>query len=515
VDLKIRSFEQYGSRAGKGMLMAKRTFAVLTVGLALLFPSAVLAQVPSVTAESHPSTRHTKNWAALPTQQKRMVGEAIGERGADRFARARGYKPLLTYKQKTYRHGYDQVWYDPSTKEIVAIEAKGGSGQLRGRQGTSDDVVAAAKKMMRSAFSSTREKKVAQMVLEYAAEGRLRVESIATPHKKGLALQPKLLRVEKINPAAQENAKQALELEQLFGRLPMGKRVPPSVIERAIGESARVGTTWTGAQKGLGGRYRTAHRNLPVEATDAPLRRPHGAARMAHRTAKKAGGAVRRGPSKLSHAFSRKLNRATGDGSPRACLNRSAARAIDAGQTTRARFDAARTTARGVRRSRHGVPRALEGLACGASGEASAAGPSLWGGVTGAGRVTRSVRAPTPVLKSASKAALSAAVVADVGFGVYNAWKIEQRRRKGQISEGQAAIQHLDNVAMTTGGAAGGWAGAKGGALAGAALGSAFGPAGTAVGAVGGAIIGGVAGSGLGGWIGKKASRMFSNWMLH
>ena len=67
------------------------------------------------------------------------------------------------------------------------IEAKGGKGKLRGQQGTIEDAIRAAKRIITGPVASTRERKTARLVLEYAAERRVRPEPIRTPHIRGVA----------------------------------------------------------------------------------------------------------------------------------------------------------------------------------------------------------------------------------------------------------------------------------------------------------------------------------------
>jgi hypothetical protein len=131
-------------------------FTVVLAGI-FLMPSNVSAQTavsdaPVIERAVDVASLVLKNrraeWLEASLPQRVKIAEEIGEEGAEALMKQRGLNPLLTKPQKKLPQGFDQVWIDPKTGQVVAVEAKGGTSALnRGYghvQGTSEWAVAAA-----------------------------------------------------------------------------------------------------------------------------------------------------------------------------------------------------------------------------------------------------------------------------------------------------------------------------------------------------------------------------------
>ena len=103
------------------MYSKRPTYVMVFAPLAAIF--ATLTTVPGARAQSaaetaageasNQSLTHSARWHELSLREKRQWGEVFGEKGAEVRASQRGYKPLMKHTLRTYRHGYDQLWYDP------------------------------------------------------------------------------------------------------------------------------------------------------------------------------------------------------------------------------------------------------------------------------------------------------------------------------------------------------------------------------------------------------------------
>lgn len=161
-----------------GVTRAMRTLATLSAVLFLV--SGVLWLTPGAIPQAYAQSTATP----VTTYDRIRQSELLGEQGAEAYCRTRGYKPLLKWTEKSYRHGYDQVWFDPVTKDIICIEAKGNSGKLLPRQGSITSVIEDAERMLRSPRTNPGERKTAQFVLEAAENGRIRWELVRTTQNR-------------------------------------------------------------------------------------------------------------------------------------------------------------------------------------------------------------------------------------------------------------------------------------------------------------------------------------------
>ncbi|MCR5164236.1 MAG: hypothetical protein K6C40_09485 [Thermoguttaceae bacterium] len=131
----------------------------------------------------------------LDLQGKISISEEIGETGAERLCREKGWEPLLRKcdKGKNHSQGFDQVWRSNDGK-IHVIEAKGISkgetanlsvNRFGHQQGTPEWAIDAAMDTLKTPAASEAEKRVAQQVLEAATKGEMNIDVIATEHVLG------------------------------------------------------------------------------------------------------------------------------------------------------------------------------------------------------------------------------------------------------------------------------------------------------------------------------------------
>lgn len=140
----------------------------------------------------------------------RSVSEEIGEAAMDSIARDRGYEPLIASTAASSRpQGYDGVYFDPATREIVIGEAKGGynGSQLDDilgcaygfRQGTLEWAGEAAKRIIadrRRPASDPQELAKRELEVRRAGQvmaamrgqlpGGVRIEVFHTEHNQGI-----------------------------------------------------------------------------------------------------------------------------------------------------------------------------------------------------------------------------------------------------------------------------------------------------------------------------------------
>lgn len=184
-------------------------------------PSGVIGQTKAVvTAEKvaaekvdQPTARQ-RQWLAATPQERVRLAEALGEEGARKMARSKGYQTLYDGLKKTLPQGPDQV-YQAADGRVVVYEAKGGSGQLGHAygypQGSPEWAVESAKRVLHSAKARPAERAAAQKILEAAAEGRLEVHVIRTRHILGVPTVAVLEQAAKSSDKVSRVAREALD----------------------------------------------------------------------------------------------------------------------------------------------------------------------------------------------------------------------------------------------------------------------------------------------------------------
>jgi hypothetical protein len=162
-------------------------FPVLVATLFAALPPAARAANADTLAPAQATARQ-QQWLSATIQQRVQLAEQIGEKGAQTFAKSKGYTPLLNSADKAIHQGFDQV-YRASNGGVVVIEAKGGTSPLVRaygcEQGTAEWAVQAAQRMLKSHRVTTAERQAAQVVLEAAEQNRLVVQVVRTKHVLG------------------------------------------------------------------------------------------------------------------------------------------------------------------------------------------------------------------------------------------------------------------------------------------------------------------------------------------
>ena len=152
-----------------------------------------------------------RRWMEAGDQGRNPLVEEIGEDGAERLAKERGWTKILGKEHKTpsHRQGFDQVWQS-ADGHIHVIEAKGGSSPLGTgygfRQGTPEWAVKAAEDALRSGKAGEAEKQAARMVLKAAEEGKMSVHVVRTEHVLGKPKMPKWESMKSCTPEAKQLA---------------------------------------------------------------------------------------------------------------------------------------------------------------------------------------------------------------------------------------------------------------------------------------------------------------------
>lgn len=119
-------------------------------------------------------------------QGKIRIAETIGDAGAQAYARSMNYQPIYQGRPGQGQ-GFDAIFR--AGKQVVVVEAKGGSGQLkiyRGhQQGTLDYTLKVADYVKNSKTASITAKIAANEVIKAAQEGRLVIQVAMTRHIHG------------------------------------------------------------------------------------------------------------------------------------------------------------------------------------------------------------------------------------------------------------------------------------------------------------------------------------------
>lgn len=239
--------------------------------------------------ELPPSRRDEWLQAKDQLLRRQQIAEELGEEAARIYARKQGWEPVFDGTSRRIPQGPDQVWRNPRTGEVIVIEAKGGHGKIGGGyghpQGSSEWAVKSAKEVLRRPNASLAERQAAEAVLEAAAEGKLRVQTVRLQHVLGEPKALKLVGDERVTVKAMQEAKEFLQ--------------SPS---RAAGASNRA------AQRasGVGADARKAE-SLPAKGNGQPHIGEKGQATNAgaeggSTTARKVGEAVRTGSQALNRA---------------------------------------------------------------------------------------------------------------------------------------------------------------------------------------------------------------------
>ena len=132
-------------------------------------------------------TQRQQAWLKASLNQRIKIAEQLGDEGARRLAKSKGWTSLFDGKVRGIPQGPDQVYLADDL--IHVVESKGGSSPL-GRsygyvQGSSENTVLSAKRVLASSKASPAQRSAAKAVLEAAANGKMRVHVVRTSHVLG------------------------------------------------------------------------------------------------------------------------------------------------------------------------------------------------------------------------------------------------------------------------------------------------------------------------------------------
>jgi hypothetical protein len=166
----------------------------------------------AVTLQTDVVTREA--WLAASLQERVQLAEHIGEEGARRFAKSRGWMTIFDGFEKGIAQGPDQV-YMAADGLVHVVEAKGGTGQLGHayghQQGSSEWAVESARSTLQRPAATTTQKAAAKWILDAAKDGRLQVHVIRTSHTLGIPDAPSLERSLLVSSEAKKLALSGLD----------------------------------------------------------------------------------------------------------------------------------------------------------------------------------------------------------------------------------------------------------------------------------------------------------------
>ena len=157
-------------------------------------------QPTSINEEGVPD--YTSYWSTNKGLPKECA-QAIGEEGAQVYAEKMGWTKLLTAPDKgVLSRGFDQVWKDEHTDEVIVIDAKGRKLQTADdhrhwklatgyghTQTTIEWTIEVCKYLLESKTSSDKDREVARLVLQKIADGKLQTRIVTTIHYNGRPLE--------------------------------------------------------------------------------------------------------------------------------------------------------------------------------------------------------------------------------------------------------------------------------------------------------------------------------------
>lgn len=162
---------------------------VVVLGAMIAQPSVGFGQAEVATMDmATVGTARQQKWLAATIGERMRLAETLGDEGARKMAKAKGYVVVFDGTERTLPQGPDQV-YRTADGRVIVYEAKGGSGQLGHAyghaQGTSEWAVESAKRVLRSPNAGKAEQAASREILEAAARGQVEVHVIRTGHVLG------------------------------------------------------------------------------------------------------------------------------------------------------------------------------------------------------------------------------------------------------------------------------------------------------------------------------------------
>lgn len=190
-----------------------------------------------VSHEQRPTVREQR-WLKASPEERIALAEQLGENGAMRLARSKGWTPLLDAGNKTVPQGPDLI-YRGANGTVHVIEAKGGGSALGNaygyKQGTAEWAVKSAERIANMRTATEVERHAAREVLEAARLGKIEVHVFRTRHVLG---EPKNVVIEttmRCTGDASKLARNALARPSLIDDRVVDKLVPGCTTGEADG----------------------------------------------------------------------------------------------------------------------------------------------------------------------------------------------------------------------------------------------------------------------------------------
>ena len=176
------------------------------------------AAPPTAPAARPAGSLAEREWLRADSEGRRRISEKLGELEARKWARAQSLEPVQPGGKKSIRGGYDQVWKNPKTGEVIVIEAKGFQQGKSAKYGTSSGLrqatpeydVAFAKKVQKMTAASDVDRKAGKMILEAASKGKLLSVAYETEHAAGRVIRSVKRSAKPVTAAAKSVARTAL-----------------------------------------------------------------------------------------------------------------------------------------------------------------------------------------------------------------------------------------------------------------------------------------------------------------
>jgi hypothetical protein len=155
-----------------------------TIGRKLFPPAAQL-----IAPQHYVQHDYRSAWTSASPYQRTRLAERIGNQGRARYGAQQGWRQLLGARGRGIAQGPDSVYWDPYSGRLRALEAKGGSSQVKwtygSLQGTNTNIIRSAERVLKSVNTKPVEKLAAARIIKAAQRHRLKTGVVKTPHVQG------------------------------------------------------------------------------------------------------------------------------------------------------------------------------------------------------------------------------------------------------------------------------------------------------------------------------------------
>lgn len=168
--------------------MQTKTHPTLRLAVLALIACASLAAAEAPPRDLSRLDPAQRAWLKATPEQRRGLGEAIGEQGGRDTARRMGHTVVFDGRDKGIAQGPDQVYVGRDGR-VHVFECKANDAPLNHayghRQGTVEHAVESARRVLRSSKASPAQREAARRVLEAAENSTLDVHVVRTRHVLG------------------------------------------------------------------------------------------------------------------------------------------------------------------------------------------------------------------------------------------------------------------------------------------------------------------------------------------